>query len=810
MVRADGGAWGDQRELGIGSVAEIVVRDERAQFATDGKSGALEALGNNARAMAPTEAERSSSLAAGRYGAQFLAGLRRNVEREAARGTAFLWMPVLIGAGSLCYFSLPVEPPLYALVSGLAALAVARFAARRHPLAAATLLAGIVFLLGVAAGKIETWRVNTPMLGSPVTTHITGRVAAVEPRADGRVRLTIAIETTKRPVLRYPPARARLSARDVPHGLQAGDGVSGTVRLMPPSGPVRPQAYDFSFESYFDGIGAVGFFLRDPQRAELATPLSLLDRMSVWLQGLREAFAMRLKARVAGAEGEVAAALITGMRGGIPETVQEALRRSGLAHVLAISGLHMALVAVTVMGSIRLGFAFFPGFCARHPVKKYAAASALAVSFLYLFVSGAAVAAQRSFIMLAIMLVALLFDRAALTMRNLALAALVVLAVAPHEIVGPGFQMSFAATAALIAGYAMWNTRRQRALSRRQPVNAGQILPLKVAHMVLFYMAGLLLTSLIAGTATALYGAWHFQRASPLALAANLAAMPLVSLVVMPSAVVSVLAMPFNLDALPLAVMGWGIAQVIAVAKWISAHTPFDATGLLPLSATLLLTGALVLVTMVTSRLRLLALPLLAGGLLLLVVRDLPDALISEDARLVGVRTADGMLGVNRNRPSAFTTQNWLRALQSPAIRKPDRAAKNFPALPEAGGGFVCDGSVCLAREAGGGMIAHVAGPLGDAASRPDWSRLCTMAQLLVIEDASWKNPCPNRNVTVVTGRNLARHGSAAARFIPASRDGPARVLLDFAVREPYRPWHAQRRFSREARGLAPRRSTRR
>lgn len=802
MVCADGWSLGAI----IGGVSETVVRDERAQFATDEKSGVPETFADNAAIAVAHSDDRSSHLVPGRYGARALAVLRRNVEREAARGTGFLWIPVLIGAGALCYFSLPVEPPFYALSSGLAVLVAARFAAGRHPLVAAILLAGIVFLLGVVAGKVETWRFSTPMLGSAVSTQITGRVVAIEPRADGRVRLTITLETTAHPTLRYPPKRARLSARTIPDRLRAGDGVSGTVRLMPPSGPVRPQAYDFSFESYFDGIGAVGFFLRGPQQTELATPPSLRERMAVWLQGFREMFATRLKTRVTGAEGEVAAALITGMRGGIPETVQEALRRSGLAHVLAISGLHMALVAVTVMGSIRLGFAFFPGFCARHPVKKYAAASALAVSFLYLFVSGAAVAAQRSFIMLAIMLVALLFDRAALTMRNLALAALVVLAVAPHEIVGPGFQMSFVATAALIAGYAMWNARRQRALSRK-PVNGAQTLPMKIVQTVLFYVAGLLLTSLIAGTATALYGAWHFQRASPLALAANLAAMPLVSLVVMPSAVVSVLAMPFNLDALPLAVMGWGIAQVIAVADWFSARTPFDATGLLPLPATLLLTGALVLATMVTSRLRLLALPLLASGVLLLVVRDLPDALISEDARLVGVRVADGMLGVNRDRPSGFTTQNWLRALRSQTVRKPDRVSKGLPALPEAGAGFICEGPVCLARDPSGGVIAHVAGPLKGVGSGPNWNRLCAIAQLLVIEDASRRNPCPERKVTVVTGRDLARHGSAAVWFSSEGPDDPVKVLIDFAVHEPYRPWHAQRQFSREARGLAPRRS---
>ena len=159
-------------------------------------------------------------------------------------------------------------------------------------------------------------------------------------------------------------------------------------------------------------------------------------------------------AKSAEAEGEIAAALVAGVRAGIPEDVNEALRRTGLAHILSISGLHMALVAATIMAVLRFGFAFFPDFASRHPVKKYAASAALVALAVYLFISGSAVAAERSFIMIGVMLTAMLFDRAALTMRNLAISAIAIIAVSPHEVAGPSFQMSFAATAALIGAYA--------------------------------------------------------------------------------------------------------------------------------------------------------------------------------------------------------------------------------------------------------------------------------------------------------------------------------------------------------------------
>ena len=170
--------------------------------------------------------------------------------------------------------------------------------------------------------------------------------------------------------------------------------------------------------------------------------------------------AARIRDRIGGVEGEVAAALVAGVRGGIPEQVNEAMRRAGLAHILSISGLHMALVAATVMAALRGGLGLFPDFSSRRPVKKYAAAIALVAITAYLLISGADVAAQRSYIMLAVMLAAVLCDRAALSMRNLAIATVIVVAWSPHEVVGPSFQMSFAATAALIGAFSAWSHRK--------------------------------------------------------------------------------------------------------------------------------------------------------------------------------------------------------------------------------------------------------------------------------------------------------------------------------------------------------------
>lgn len=712
--------------------------------------------------------------------------LTRALEDEWERGTGFVFLPVAMAAGALIYFNLGDEPEWLPLLLGIV-LVLSLLVAVRQTVALRALLAGALFLLaGLGAGKVETWRAGTQMNGSEVATRVTGRVVRVEHQASGRIRLTLDLLATQRPQLRFAPSRVRLSAREVPEGVRPGSVVSGVARLMPLSGPVRPGSYDFSFHAWFDGLGAVGFFYRNPELAEPPPgwEARAAQRWADWVEGIRLSLAERVRSQIGGPEGEIAATLIAGMRAGIPEETAEALRRTGMAHILAISGLHMALVAGTVLLGFRVAFAFFPDFASRHPVKKYAALGALVACAFYLAISGGAVAAQRSFIMLAVMLTALIFDRAALTMRNLAIAALIIIAISPHEVTGPSFHMSFAATAALIGAYALWSEHRARRYQHGYMPPANLSLAARLWRYLLYFLGGLAMTSIIAGLATALYGAYHFYRVPPLSLVANLAAMPMVTAIVMPFAVLSVLAMPFGLDGPFLWVMGAGLTYVNWVAAWVSDRSPFDAIGILPAGGVLVLTLALVLATLPTTVLRVSAVAPALIGAWMLSDRTLPEVLVSEDARLVAVRTGPDTLAVNRDRPNAFTVQDWTRALGLEDFVTP-AAARREEVL-----GFSCADEMCVAATASGRVVAHVA---DEGRARG----LCGRAALIVIDDATAGNPC-GVGTAVLTKRDLARRGSAAVVF------GGEGASIEFAVGEPYRPWHAHRRFSRAARGLAP------
>jgi ComEC/Rec2-related protein len=750
---------------------------------------------------------------------------------ELDRGTPFLFAPALFGCGTIIYYGLTEEPGFQPLIGGLvvASVLLAFIPARRQALRL-LMFAALFCILGMFLAKFETWRAGTNMLGSEISTRLTGRVVEIDHMANGRVRLTIDVLTTAKPKLRYAPERVRLSARKIPPGLVVGSEIEGAVRLMPPTGPVRPDSYDFSFRSYFSGIGASGFFMRGPDLVNGTAPLPVSARLFNGVQNLRNAIAERIRSLIGGPEGEIAAALVVGIRAGIPDDINEAMRRTGIYHIVAISGLHMALVAGTVMGSLRMIFALFPGFSSRHPVKKYAAVAALVAIVSYLFISGGQVAAQRSCFMLGIMLTALLFDRGALTTRNLAISAFVIVAISPHELIGPSFQMSFAATAALVGGYALWSEYRQK--RRRPPPASGRPLLIVLVSKIVGEIGGIMLTSTIAGIATTAFGVYHFQRVSPLSLIANLAVMPSVSFLVMPFAVLGSLAMPLGLDAPFFYVMGKGLTIMITVAKWISDRSPIDGVGLISSNSLALLTIALVIVTMATTWLRALALPFAFAGMLTLTDVRTPDILISEDGRLVGVPIGDEMLAVNRARPNAFTVENWRRALRTETIVGPidslkpktgrkgiviletsaaidpddspaEQVASSVPRQADdkaaadaiSGSGFDCHDGLCIAVHSSGAIVAHAT---NIRAAR----RACDYASLIVIDDATAQNVCSTGPPLILTKRELAKHGSAAV-YLSNDETGQTPEVR-FALSEPYRPWHAQRRFSREARGLPP------
>jgi competence protein ComEC len=554
-----------------------------------------------------------------------------------------LWLPVALGAGAALYFALSFEPSVglgWAAVGAAAvAAALAIAGLGRVPLALAAAL-----LLGFWLAKSREAAVATPVLNHPIIAHLTARIAALEPREHG-VRLVLENVRSGAFLPGQTPRRVRVALRTGAM-LHPGDWVSLTAKLDTPPAPVEPGAADIGRSLYFQSIGATGFVYGRARMIVPAGPPDLLQRIRQGVEDLRARMTRRIKAALPGPNGGIAAALITGTRGGIAEEDEAALRDAGLAHVLAIAGLHMALVGGGLFWLVRAVLAAVPAIALNYPIKKWAAGTALAASLFYLVISGAAPPSVRAFVMLGMVMLAVLVDRPALTMRNLALAAAVLLLARPESIAEPGFQMSFAAVAALVA-VAEWEQRRQRTTPR---------------SALRRYAHGIFMTSLVGSLATLPFSLFHFGRAAHYAVLGNLIAMPVMGFWVMPMAALSVVLMPFGLEGGALHLLGTGIDVMVAMGRWVSGLPgAVSLSPAMPLSALAAISLGGLWCAIWRGPVRWWGLAPMVLGTALAVFAPLPQMLVASDAQTIAVRGDDGRLHFVRKTKDKFTAREWLR-----------------------------------------------------------------------------------------------------------------------------------------------------
>jgi competence protein ComEC len=566
---------------------------------------------------------------------------------EAQRGTLPLWMPFALALGIGLYFSLRFEPDLWVYPALVLVAAVGVTASRFAPFPLAIALLGLSLVAaGFTNAGFSAHRKTAPVLSFRYYGPIEGRIIAVDRSASDKPRITLDRVRLQNVNPSRTPDKIRISLH-YPRQfvtLEPGRIVMLTGNLSPPSGPVEPGGFDFQRFAWFRALGAIGYS-RNPV-LEAAPP----DQAGVamGLARLRMGLAAAIRAKIDGQAGAFAAAILVGDRSAISPEMLDRLRASNLAHLLAISGLHMGLLTGFVFAVIRYGLALVPFLALRLPVKKIAAIGAFVVAVTYLLLSGTNVATQRAFVMVAVMLLAILLERRALTLRAVALAAVIVLLVRPESLIEAGFQLSFAATTALVAVFAFL---------RDKGVFVGGGGPLKGTLRWLF---ALVLSSGVAGLATAPISAFHFNQIAQYGLAANLLSVPAMGAVVMPSAVVAILLTPLGLDGLAWAMMGVGIDWILFVAGKIAALNGAVVYIVKPATLVLALiaSGALMLV-LLRRPVRLVAIAPVVLGFWLWTITERPQVLLSANGRLMGV-VKDGKRVLNRSRGSGFVASNWL------------------------------------------------------------------------------------------------------------------------------------------------------
>jgi competence protein ComEC len=630
---------------------------------------------------------------------------------------------VAYAAGIGLYFWLPAEPGRVAWTALAAALVAGLLLAATWARGSPLLLALLAALAGAGVAGLRTASVAEPVLGFRYYGPIEGRIVTIDRSQSDKPRLTL-----DRVVLRdVAPARTPTRVRVSLHGEQRwitpepGLTVILTGHLSAPEGPVEPGGYDFQRQAFFDGLGAVGY-TRTPV---LALRPAVEGRAGLLVYRIRMAVTKEIEATIPGAAGGFAAAITTGVRASIDAETTEALRVSSLQHILSISGLHMVLVTAFVFGLVRGGLAAVPPLALRLPTKKIAAGAALVAGALYLALSGADVPAERAFIQVAVVLVAVLLDRRALTLRAVALAAMMVLTLRPEALLEPGFQMSFAATVALVAGFEAWAPREKRLPRPARP------------------LAALLLSSLIAGTATAPFAAAHFNMVAHYGLLANTLAVPVMGMLVMPAAVLAAVLAPVGLHEIGLWLMRPGIEWIIFVAHSVAAlpgaasYVPSPP----PLAMPLMALGGLWLILW-QGRARAAGLLPMAAAMALWLGTTRPDLLVAGSGGLVGVMTEEGR-ALSKPRGDGFTAESWLENDGDRVAQEEAHARAGFAGEPGA-----------LSFPFGAGIAVHLAGR--GAAERV--AAACAAADLVILA-ASVEAP---EGCRLIDGESLARTGTVA------------------------------------------------
>lgn len=576
-----------------------------------------------------------------------VAELRVNQER------AFLWAPVALGLGAAGYLEARTEPSLWAL-GGLALLmAMIWWAFRRWNAPAILLVLASLAAFGAAGGlaaKIRSDRVAAPiMAGERVVRRVDGFVVDVVSPGAGGPRLLIA-----------PVAVSGLSPKQTPRRIRVtigedetpapGQAVRLKAMLGPPPPPAAPGSYDFGRDAWFDSIGGVGFVIGEIDVAALDPPPWRL-RLTMAVNTFRWDLAQRILAHMGPDSGGIGAAMVTGHEAWISQAQTDAMRASGLAHILSISGLHMAIVGGFVFGLARLVVAAWPWLALRAPGKKIAAVAGLVAVLGYLLISGAPPPAERSAITASVAFLAILFDRRAITLHGLAVAALLILALKPETAGEPGFQMSFAATAALVALAESWP----------QPVR--EIATpwwIRWPQAAITWLAASVAASLVAGLATAPFAMQHFNRVAVWGLPANLAVAPLSSFVIMPFLAVGTLLEPFGLGGPFLAVAGWGIDAMVGIANgFAAAHGAQRIVASAPPQVLVVAFLGLMILCLWRGKLRWVGAPL-ALAVALWPRPAPPDAWIAADGATAAVRSGDAAV-LLRTDAKRFGAELWAR-----------------------------------------------------------------------------------------------------------------------------------------------------
>jgi len=664
------------------------------------------------------------------------------------------WVPVCFGSGIGFYFWLPNEPSLWIALTYLLGCFLLFAIFRRSAAFFLLFGASILFTMGFGTAQLRTITAQAPVLTNETgPTSLEGRVAKVE-RFENGIRILLTNPRISGLSGFETPERVRIRIRGKTVSAQPGTWVKAKAVLMPPPPPAAPRGFDFQRKLYFDQIGAIGYGMGQPEVIQTAKEAAFSSETR--LASIRIYVADQIRSHLNGQVGAIAVALITGDRSGLNDNTLESIRHSGLAHLLAISGLHIGLVAGGIFIVVRSLFSFIPVLALTYSIKKWAAVCAIIGALGYALLAGASIPTQRAFLMTGLALIGVLIDRETISLRTLAWVALAILMLHPEAILGPSFQMSFAAVTALVTFYQYWRIRKSEKGERAK--HRG------LWGRIAYYFGGVTLTTIIASAATAPFALYHFGQVATFGMLANLIAVPLAAFWVMPWAVLSVIGVPLGVEGLPLAAMGLGIELLQETAAAFSKlPNAVFKLGAFPTSVlTLLITGGL-FVCLGERYLRKAGAMVAIVSFVLLALAPKPTLLIENSGKHVAYLLGDDFQLVSKDSYGTRSGRSWLR-----------RAGFNPKHVSDESHGMRCDRLACVANQKGK-LIAYV---FHEAALLEE----CHLADVLVSAIPVRQN-CPAPRI-VIDRFDLWKNGAYAIYL----NDEDIKIETDQGMRG-NRPW---------------------
>lgn len=612
---------------------------------------------------------------------EFLAAQRENI---------LLWVPVFLGLGSAAYFSLEQEPSFINGGAGVAAsltlfLALFRVYRKRHDswlVLCGLIIAGCGFftMTGFMAAQVKTYLVQTPMLEKETRPVMVEGILEHREEQEGKkgTLLFLSDVSIQKWQKNKTPTNIRITIRKKTD-ITAGDRVRLLVKLAPVSPPVAPDSYDFARHYYYEGIGALGYALSDIEVIQKA------ERKFWNLEQIRTRISDIIKSSVPERQAGIVSALMTGERAAISDEDWDALRASGLAHIISISGLHVVMVAAPVFFTIRLFLSFFPFLALRYPIKKIAAAIALFVCCLYVGLVVPSVPTTRALLMTGVGLTAIMLDRSPFSLRLVAFSAILILIISPESIWSVSFQMSFAAVTALVA-VAEWG----RPFVSRQYRDAGWI------KRIALFVIGTLMTSLVAGLATAPFSLYHFQQVASYSVLANALSVPISGIIIMPMLIVSYILMPFGWAGESLKMMALGVDWLLDVARWTqNLYGSVITSPAMPDITMVMITLSGLVMILFHGWHRAVAVLPFGIAILSAIFFTPPDIMVSAEGTVMAVREADKIY-VSSARRDKFSVETWLKRwnkTQEDIIPFPRQGSIDLSAVK--GNKISCDPAAC-------------------------------------------------------------------------------------------------------------------